>query len=87
MAAAYVASETLTVEEFFLRGAAIGLQRLSIGPRTSKSFDELMWDDWGPLLLDGVNPTPVCTDDRMQPYLPFRFSLGCLETWLFLFQT
>ncbi|KAK3296446.1 uncharacterized protein B0H64DRAFT_398279 [Chaetomium fimeti] len=52
MAAAYVVSETLTVEEFFQRGAAIGLQMRQAREQGKPKTEPREWDDWGRVLLD-----------------------------------
>jgi hypothetical protein len=50
-AAAYVVSETLTVEDFFKRGAAIGIQ-MKQSPPQGKPAQPMLWDNSGPVLLD-----------------------------------
>ncbi|KAH6839516.1 hypothetical protein B0I37DRAFT_386622 [Chaetomium sp. MPI-CAGE-AT-0009] len=52
MAAAYVVSERLTVEDFFQRGAAIGLQMRQAREQGKPKTEPREWDDWGRLLLD-----------------------------------
>jgi hypothetical protein len=54
MAAAYVVSETLTVEQFFERGAAIGIQMRQAREQGKPKTEPREWDDWGKLLLDMV---------------------------------
>ncbi|KAK4235727.1 hypothetical protein C8A03DRAFT_36422 [Achaetomium macrosporum] len=51
-AAAYVVSETLTVEQFFRRGAAIGLQMRQARKQGEPKMEFRHWDDSGTLLLD-----------------------------------
>ena len=55
MAAAYVVSETITVEQFFQRGAAIGLQMRQAREKGKPKWEPREWDDSGTLLLDVVS--------------------------------
>jgi hypothetical protein len=58
-AAAFVVSESLTVEQFFRRGAAIGLQMRQAREQGKPRTEIREWDDSGPVLLDRVSSTTV----------------------------
>ncbi|KAK0746876.1 hypothetical protein B0T18DRAFT_466281 [Schizothecium vesticola] len=51
-AASYVVSETLTLEQFFARGAAIGIQMKQSPTQGAPRGSPRIWDDSGALLLD-----------------------------------
>jgi hypothetical protein len=54
-AAAYVVSESLTVEQFFQRGAGIGLQMRQAREQGKPKTEIREWDNTGVLLLDMVS--------------------------------
>lgn len=58
-AAAFVVSETLTVEQFFDRGAAIGLQMRQAPEQGKSKTDTREWDNSGAVLLDRVKFPPL----------------------------
>jgi hypothetical protein len=58
-AAAYVVSETLTVEQFFQRGAAIGIQMKQSPSQGMPGTTPRAWDNSGPVLLDLVSQADV----------------------------
>lgn len=60
MAAAYVVSETLTltVDQFFRRGAAIGIQ-MRQAPKSGKPKWPREWDSSASLLLEKVCISPL----------------------------
>jgi len=54
-AAAFCVSETLTVEQFFARGAAVGVQMRQARKQGQPKDTPRPWDDSGSLLLDMVS--------------------------------
>jgi len=55
LAASYVVSETLTLEEFFARGAAVGIQMKQSPIQGKPKVGPRLWDNTGALLLDLVS--------------------------------
>ncbi|KAK5657529.1 hypothetical protein OQA88_3102 [Cercophora sp. LCS_1] len=69
MGATYASMDSLTVEEFFARGAAIGLQR-----KQARQNPEGYWDDSAPLLYDAQRKESI----RLElPAQGDRFRLIC----------
>lgn len=75
MAAAYVVSETLTVEQFFSRGAAIGIQMKQAPEQGKPKPPVRLWDYSGKVLLKNMAQPPLVKprDDSPKVEIAVRY--------------